>query len=437
MLQIIITIVSTFIVLFIMERKPVIGLIIAILIATLGELGRLPDWTGLPYLINDLFLPFLIVVWGLKKIALQRNFKVPPLLLPILTWIAIAIISLLINSSWLSGSEIKESALYLIRFVEYFSLYVITVDEVEQDKKNRNLLIASMVVGALLVSFFGFLQLKYYPSFYDLNMMEEGWDPHIGRLLSTWFDPNFIGGFLAFVICILFGMGISDIKNRKTPLLIIAAIVLVPALYLTYSRSAYLACGIGILVITALKSKKLFLFGMLGIAILFVTLGKAQERFLDLWESAKSILIKDGFNSYFNPDATSRLRVDSWQNAIAIIKENFWFGCGYNAYKYMSWKLGIIADIEEHSSTGSDSSILNIFATTGIFGLLAYLWFYFKALVVSIQNRSDGYNLGMVGGLIALLAHSTFVNSLLFSHILIFFWIGLGLIREKSPTRMR
>ncbi|KKT01911.1 MAG: O-antigen polymerase family protein [Candidatus Peregrinibacteria bacterium GW2011_GWF2_43_17] len=428
MLQIITTLVSAFILILIMERKPVIGLIIAIMTATLGELGRLPDWTNLPYLINDLFLPFLIFVWILKKIALQRNFKIPPLLLPILVWILIAALSLMINASW------QEGVLYLVRFIEYFFLYLITVDEIKQDEKNRKFLFASIVIGALLVSFFGLLQLKYYPSFYDLNMMEEGWDPHINRLLSTWFDPNFVGGFLAFIICILFGIQISDKKFYKHPLLFISSLFLLFSLYLTYSRSAYLACGIGILVITALKSRKLFLLGMLTVTILFVTLGKAQERFLDLWESAKSILVQDGFNSYFNPDATSRLRVDSWQNALAIIKENFWFGCGYNAYKYSAWKLGMVADLEEHSSTGSDSSLLNIFATTGIFGFVAYLWFYMKALIIGFKNKTDGYNLGLTGALIALLAHATFVNSLLFPHMLVFFWISLGLLNASPNT---
>ncbi len=432
MLQIIITLVSAFILLLIMEKRPVIGLIIAILAATLGELGRLPDWTNLPYLINDLFLPFLILVWILKKITLQRNFKIPPLLLPILVWILIAMLSLAINTSWLSQSELKESALYLIRFIEYFFLYLIAADEVEQDKRNRKLLFASLIVGALLISFFGFLQLKYYPSFYDLDMTKEGWDPHINRLLSTWFDPNFIGGFLAFILCILFGTELSNKKIRGTLFPIFA--FLLCALYLTYSRSAYLACGIGILVITALKSRKLFLFGMIAIAVLFITLGKAQDRFLDLWESAESIIVKDGFSSYFNPDATSRLRVDSWQNALAIIKENFWFGCGYNAYKYAAWKLGLVADLEEHSSTGSDSSLLNIFATTGIFGLSAYLWFYIKALIIGIKNRLDSNSLGLAGALVALLIHATFVNSLLFPHMLVFFWVSLGLNAYPART---
>jgi len=41
--------------------------------------------------------------------------------------------------------------------------------------------------------------LKFFPSFKDLRMNELGWDPHEGRLLSTWFDPNYVG--------IYFGVG--------------------------------------------------------------------------------------------------------------------------------------------------------------------------------------------------------------------------------------
>ena len=39
-------------------------------------------------------------------------------------------------------------------------------------------------------------------------------------------------------------------------------------------------------------------------------------------------------------------------------------------------------------------------------------------------NLHHAYNLGLAGGLVTLLFHATFVNSLLFPHILVFFWIS-------------
>ncbi len=197
----------------VLYKKPAVGIIIAILIATTGELGRLPESTGLPYLANDLFLPFFAAIWILKKISFDRKYKIPQLLPPILLWTVIAGFSLLLNSSWLESSQLKESALYLVRFVEYFFLYLITVDE-SKSKQSKSILIA-LITGAVLISIFGFVQLELYPSFYHLNMMQEGWDPHINRLLSTWFDPNFVGGLLGFIICILFGLTIGDKEITK------------------------------------------------------------------------------------------------------------------------------------------------------------------------------------------------------------------------------
>ena len=80
----------------------------------------------------------------------------------------------------------------------------------------------------------------------------EGWDPHIGRLLSTWFDPNFIGGFLGFILSITIALGLYYWKEKRTKLALVLGIIgfigLI-ALYLTYSRSGYLTlmAGLGML----------------------------------------------------------------------------------------------------------------------------------------------------------------------------------------------
>ncbi|EKD63044.1 MAG: O-antigen polymerase [uncultured bacterium] len=422
----------------IVHWKPFIGIMLAMLFATLGELGRLPESTGLPYLINDLFIPILILIWIIKKISLNRKWTLPPLFAPIAAWITIAAISLLLNSSWLETGELKESALYLVRFIEYFFLYLITADETKAKKP----ILYGMLASAILIAIFGFIQLKLYPSFYELNMQAEGWDPHINRLLSTWFDPNFVGGFLGFTICIIFGIGLKNYKKIpqkpiETGILATIAGVLLYALYLTYSRSAYLALGFGLLIITGIKSRKLLLAGAVLIAILFITMGKFQSRFLDLWESFQSLIGLNDYATLFNPDATSRLRLDSWQNAITIIKENPFFGVGYNSFRYAQWKAGLIESVDSHSATGSDSTILTIFATTGLLGLMAYIWFYGKALFDSFKaSKHSGYALGLTGGLMTLLIHSTFVNSLLFPHILVFLWISLGLLVKISPTTL-
>lgn len=425
---------------YIIFKKPFLGILFAIFFATLGELGRIPESIGPEYLINDLFLPFLIFIFLLKKLSCDRKFKIPPLLPIAAIWIVIAAFSLLLNSTWLEAGELAESTLYLVRFVEYFFLYLIACDEIQKNHKNWSRILAGILSGAVLISIFGFIQLKIYPSFFELGMQDHGWDPHIGRLLSTWFDPNFVGGLLAFITCILFGIALNYKKlwknHIKLGIFSALSLIILSALYLTYSRSTYLACLIGILVITGIKSRKYLLYALLGGGVLFAILAQTQDRFMDLWESFQSILGLNEYASLFNPDATSRLRIDSWQNAIAVIKEHFWFGSGYNTFKYAQWKLGLIQDLELHQATGSDSSILTIFATTGIFGIITYLWLYIKAFLENFQKTSSfqqAYNYGLGGGLVTLLFHSTFVNSLLFPHILVFFWISLALSAKISP----
>ncbi|MBU1019470.1 MAG: O-antigen ligase family protein [Patescibacteria group bacterium] len=403
-------------------------LLLTIFAATLGELGRIPESLGPTYLINDLFVPILIVIWILKKITIDREFKVPPLMPAVTAWAIIAAFSLLLNTSWLETPQLKEGALYLVRFISYFFLYLIAYDEIRKNERNRKILLGGILSGALLIAIFGFIQLKLFPSFFELGMEEEGWDPHIGRLLSTWFDPNFVGGFLGFIVCLLFGL---ILKSKKKGIYIILMPIILAALYLTYSRSAYLACLIGLLVITGIKSRKLLIAALFGGAAAFFFLAQIQPRFMDLWETIQSMAGLNEYAKLFNPDATSRLRLGSWNNAIAVIKEHFWFGSGYNTFKFAQWKLGLLQDLEAHHGAGSDSTLLTIFATTGLFGITAYLWFYLKAFLQSAKQSP-----GIAGGLVALLAHSTFVNTLLFPHILIFFWITLAL-SAKIPSKSR
>ncbi|KKR25173.1 MAG: O-antigen polymerase [Candidatus Peregrinibacteria bacterium GW2011_GWE2_39_6] len=200
---------------------------------------------------------------------------------------------------------------------------------------------------------------------------------------------------------------------------------------LTYSRSAYLSFIVGTGLIGLLKSRKL-LFGALIACLLLISFSdRAQERINNLYYSAKSIITQEATEL---PDATARLRVDSWQNTLIIIKDHPILGVGYNAFGFAQRRYGFVDQIETHSSTGSDSSLLTILATTGILGFSAYLWIIVIFFISSLKNKQNPLAMGFLAGTCGLLIHSIFVNSLLFSPFLIFFYTATGLILTPQKT---
>lgn len=404
-----------------------LGLALSILLTIPGELIRIPMGPGNGLLMNDIFLPLLIIFWLLKKIAADREFPKTSLFVPLIIFITTAVLSLLNSLRFLPAAETLLSSFYFIRFIGYAFLYVITADLIKSEKDTRRMLYV-IISAAVLIAIGGFIQLKIYP---DFRPMEDlGWDPHVGRLLGTFFDPNFIGGALAFVSCIVLGIILNS--KKKNLFLAVALLLMATAIFYTYSRSSYLALALGIFAIGILRSRKLLLAIIIGVVVLIPLSPRAETRIVDMYESARSILTQTAVT----PDITSQHRLASWRRAVEVYKSHPILGAGYNTFKYVQSNEGLIMNIESHASSGSDSSLLTILATTGPLGLLAFLSIYVIILRRTFKTRGRGISLGMFGGTLGLLVHSIFVNSLLFPHITVFFWVMAGLV-ENSYRKSR
>lgn len=444
----------------IVRKKMLWGIMAVLFLPVVGELYRLPFGPDNGTLISDVAIGAIALVWLFEKVnahARARTHASAPtkitsrsesksllpssLTKPLAIFSAIAVFELLVSLSFLKIGEVAAGSLYLVRLVEYVMLGIITMDTVHPQtktnagdtrtlNKSARRLLSAMIISALLIAIAGFIQLIVYP---DLGKLEEyGWDPHQNRLVSTWLDPNFIAGFLAFILAILSGVTLYT-KNsvKKTGLIIILA-TLVSALFLTYSRSGYLAAAAALFVIGIFKSRKLLIGGIIIAALALNFLPRAQERVDDLAHSINSFV----FNTNENPDPTARLRILSWNQTLDLIQKRPFLGSGYNTLKYVKYNEGFVANTDVHSASGSDSSLLTILATTGILGLIPFLLLYWNALKLAFQNWKNkklplawqGYGLGIFAGIIGLLVHSLFVNSLLFPQIMIFFWVSLGML---------
>ncbi len=387
-----------------------LGLAIILLSSLIGELYRFHG-----FLLLDLVMPFVVGAWIWKKWRTKEPIKLPATVPFALLFVSIGWASLLIHSGEMTSGEFIKAAFYGGRWLLLFILSILVFNQSAQEASLRWKLFGAFT---LLLCTAGFIQLHWVP---DFSIYENlGWDPHQNRLLSTWFDPNFVGGFLAFILPVFAGKAWED-KRTRSYLIPIFGIGLV-ALALTLSRSSYLAFLLGMGFFTLLRSFKLAMI----CGLLLLTIGWAvppvHDRFLSLVDGISSATQE----TYTLPDASARLRYASWETGWKLFLDSPWIGQGYNRYKEASLELGLVISTTRHSASGSDSSLLTILATTGIFGFMPFTLLYGMLFLSAWMHRNSTTNLGILSGLLALFAHSIFVNSLLFPLLMAPVWMVLG-----------
>lgn len=413
------------------------SLISILSIPVLGQFGRISFGSG-GILWLDILLPLFILGWGILMMYKKENPFMRLLAYPLAPFIALFVVicfgSLLYNAFWFSSlSSFIEGVFYAIRYASILVFSIIIYDTFKQQSFGQYHQYGIYFLGSIatILALLGLLQLWQYPDF--AKMAEQGWDPHIGRLLSTWFDPNFLGSFFSFVLILLISVvtltwkeeikTIFDIskwvQKKQNSLLLGMIFVLLVALLLTYSRSALLAFLIPVTFLGILYFRTFFIFSVVVIGLLLPFSDRAMQRISDGVSSAFSLAQEQ---SLFMPDATARLRVENFQEGLSLGNNHFFTGIGFNVIR--QYKTENI-----HSAGGFDSSLLTVFVTTGIFGLFIFLllhFYAFRVVLYHIMHSSaawqKGFGIGLLVNFFGVFAQSFFINSLFFPFFILYFW---------------
>jgi len=321
-----------------------------------GQLERLPN---LPIYLHDLII-LLLIILNLKFLKLPRS---------IWLFVSACLLSLIINLFRFGFSEIIFSFLYLVRWLAYACLLPIY----QHNKLNLKPLLKYL---CLALAVLGLLQYLFIPDIRFLASLN--WDDHYYRLISTVFDPNFLG--LIFVL----GLILFNLK-------ILPSLILLIALLLTYSRSSYLALiVVGFYLALIKKQLKIFIFAFFALIFALYLLPRpgGEGVKLERWFSVES-------------------RLANYREGFGLWQKSPVFGLGFNTLRYFR------NDPISHAAAGLDSSLLFVLTTTGVIGLLAYLnllkSFWSSSLLVKLS-------------LVAILVHSLFQNSLFYPLIMIWLW---------------
>ncbi len=369
----------------------------------IGQTIRLPGGGVLSDIIIPLYLAvFFVIQW-------KDIIKLPRYVWWWAIWLLWLLVGLLINLDNLPLGGGLQSGLYWIRLVVYTGLMIPWAVWIQQDREETWQRAWMMIVSAgMVVAGLGFFQIILVPDF--SFMAQYGWDPHQGRLLSTWYDPNFVGGFLGLVLMLVVSRLLLSLKEKYVQWSLVAFLLgatswIGLAIILTYSRSALLSTVIGLLSLTILISRKVLIVTIL---ILFLILSLSPR-------------LQDRIQGALELDVTASLRISSWQETLDDITDNPWIGIGYNTTAYQQ-----VIPNSLNSSSGRDSSLLTLWLTAGIIGLIGYIALVGYKLVDWVWRFRTSplvwervITSGALAGWLVILSHSWFVNSLFYPHMMI------------------
>lgn len=391
-----------------------------------GLLLRIPVG-GAGILATDVILPTYAGLWLFYKALVIRKVPKAVFVLPAALFSLFAFMTFWYGAYELDMLAKVLSFAYIVRFVSIvivgWSVVDILKTEEEKDQFWHLLMVLCFIIAVL-----GFLQFWLVPDISQWS--EEGkWDPHTGRLLGTWMDPNFMAGFMGFLLPLTFGRLYTTTQKRRKLFYAVLAAIFAYALFLTFSRSGYLAAATGLGFFFILRDPRVLLIGVIFAGIGIATSQRSQERLTQLVGTFSAILLQETDEV----DPTANLRIESWRKSLTLFEKYPLTGIGYNTYRYRAAEEGIV-DPNFYSAGGSDSTLLNILITTGVFGFVLFLWFYVTLWVRHLWRyfqTKNSLSLGFSCGLTAMLVHSMFVNSILFPLIFLVIMSVAGVLEKE------
>jgi len=404
--------------------KPEISLYIIIFSIIFGQLVRLPlgtsEGTG-AIILSDVFVPAAFIFFLARKFLKRLDYRWQGVDTALTIFLVLSTLSLLLGSRYLPAGEILTASFYLIRLIAYVGLFFICKDLAKDNISFAKNVVYCLIAVSFLLAITGVLQYFIFPSM-QILAQRGGWDPHFKRAFASFLDPNFLGSFLSFGVALTLSLYFYSKKSKERTYLLLIAAVLILALFLTYSRTAYIALFISFVVITAIHSKKILFWGVLILTLVFVLNPQAMQKLKDT----------------FNQKKSGYMRLVNWKRGWETAKTNLYTGVGYNAIGYYQkevyrfYKKGS----ESHSITGSDSSFLFLLATTGFFGLLSFLLVLFLFLQKSFrlfQSASSpplfrALALALFSILLSAIVAFQFINGFFYPHLMIFIYIVAGII---------
>lgn len=220
------------------------------------------------------------------------------------------------------------------------------------------------------------------------------WESIDRRSISTFGHANALASYLAMAFPFVFSEYLNPVVFPKKLVARMVSwifcVVLFSALLLTFSRAGLLSFTAGIVfVLAAMGRDRLKRYG-LKVFVLFVFFACAVFYFqVEAKTKILPVTLGERYLSSVNlHESTVRERFLIWESCVKIVKDFPWSGTGYEALVsvFPAYKSAALAETgQPYLADKAHNEYLNMAATTGFFGLFAYLWLVLSILMVMFR----------------------------------------------------
>lgn len=458
------------------------------LLAFIPLYPKLPLFDALPgYIVKVRLEDFLVlgagILW-LREIRLKRVVWNTSYFWWVTAYAAVGLLSitlgvLLTKTIPFELLHIGKSALTLLRYLEYFSLFFFMFSALKT-KKQMGIVAVVLTLTLLGVVAYGLgQQFLHFPVYSTMNReyskgetlyLEQGARPQ-----STFAGHYDLAAYLVIVLPLLFALGLSQFSKDKIRslygLLLLGSVgVGTVMLILTQSKTSIVGFGLGMFAVLfifwlKLRSKQLrlisaaifvlicFVSGIVGWRLAPQSIKNKIEGYVGAGPSGQrpTDLVGDGYEDKVidvpQPDGTVKkvttrvkstwsanalkyglsmgIRLDTlWPNALLGFSRDPLSGSGYGTLAMLDSNL-----FQEADST--DNNYLRTLGETGILGFVSFYGFLVFLLfqtLLDLRHGSDPWEIGFIGAILGLAISAIYLDVFAASKVAFVFWAITGAI---------
>ncbi|HEV8199371.1 MAG TPA: O-antigen ligase family protein [Candidatus Polarisedimenticolia bacterium] len=291
---------------------------------------------------------------------------------------------------------------YVAKYVEYFFIFFMTLNHVRTPERLRRILTALLATAAIIVVY-------------------AWWQVPRGLRPSAPFEggqgePNTLGGYLVLITAIASALALHAPAVPWRRAAGVLALLAVPPLVLTLSRSSWLGLLAAFAVLLGLSPRRgrLAACGAVGAAVLFLLLpSRVEDRLRYTFTPEGTEAVQVG-RVHLDPSSSARLH--SWESALTGFERHPILGWGVTGYGFL------------------DAQYFRVLVEIGAVGMLCFLALLSGCgrLFVALRREAAdplhrALGLGLLAGFAGLCAHAVGTNTFLLIRIMEPFWMFTAL----------
>ena len=324
-------------------------------------------------------LALVVIAWVIFYLFKnQVSLKSIPLVWPFLILLTAGLISIIVSADrFISAAE-------WIRWLSIFGIFLIAFDLARRTGQGRRI-IGAIAVSAGIPCAVSLWQLLSGRGIYEIST-------GLTRVYGTFGQPNSLAFYLVLAAAglIIFWQTIPGQKPLNPWWLLIPAAVILPILFFTYARGAWLALLMILIILGIQRWRWKFVIILLIVAAaagLFILFNSQNTRVTEFnitrTDFYQRVVALFDFQEY---SSSTSWRIRSWTDMITnAFPEKPWLG--YGPGMYIPTNLIVHGYLEGALEAHND--YLLILIETGLIGLAAYLFLIFSTIKKTVQAAGE------------------------------------------------